>query len=246
MTIVRCGAAEFDVEAVVFDKDGTLTSLEAYWLEPARAWIEVAAAGSARLATTLHRELGLTSDGLDPDGALATGSFEYLIQRTQQMLEDDGVASDDAAARASEAGRRAAAMSSALPLQPIGDVERALRALVAAGLRLAIATTDDDIPTRTALQLLGIEHLVDMVVTADGEVPPKPHPAVLGTIADRFGIAPSSILMVGDSRRDADTARAGGAAGFVLVAANGDGRGIPADAVIGSVEEIRAPIHGRL
>jgi phosphoglycolate phosphatase-like HAD superfamily hydrolase len=44
--------------------------------------------------------------------------------------------------------------------------------------------------------------------------------------------------MVGDSQRDSDTARAGGAAGFVLVSPDGSPR-IAANAVVKSVDEIR-------
>jgi phosphoglycolate phosphatase-like HAD superfamily hydrolase len=70
----------FDVEAVVFDKDGTLISLESYRLEPSRRWVETAAAGSLELAGSLERQLGLLSDALTPDGPLATASLDDLVR----------------------------------------------------------------------------------------------------------------------------------------------------------------------
>lgn len=237
--LVHAGEAAFDVEAIVFDKDGTLVTLESYWLEPSRAWVSMAAAGSPDLAALLQDELGVDGDGMAPDGPLATASLADLVARTVRLLVTAGLPPAEAAARAAAARRRATEMSAGLPLEPIGDVARAFQVLAEAGLRLAIATTDDHAPTARALRQLGVDHLVDVVVAADGDLPPKPHPEVLTSIAAELGIATASVLMVGDSARDAETAHAAGASGFVLVSPLGGRPAIRADAVIASVEELR-------
>jgi phosphoglycolate phosphatase len=103
-----------------------------------------------------------------------------------------------------------------------------------------VATTDDHSPTLAALATLGIDELIEFVVAADDGIPSKPHPAVLKTIAAEFGIPTSSVLMVGDSQRDSDAAQSAGAAGFVLVSATGHRPGVRADAVVTSIEELRA------
>jgi phosphoglycolate phosphatase len=235
---VAAGSVLFDVEAVVFDKDGTLISLESYWLEPSRRWVETAAAGSLEVMVALEERLGLLPDALDPEGPLATASLEDLVALTTDTLASIGVPAAAARSRAALARSRAKSLSASLSPVAIGDVRGGLQLLAAAGLRLAVATTDDEAPTLQALRWLGIDDLIDFVVAADGEIPPKPDRAVLKSIADRFGILPSSLLMVGDSQRDSDTARAGGAAGFVLVSPDGSSR-IVADAVVTSVDEIQ-------
>ena len=241
--LLRAGGTTFDVDGVVFDKDGTLISLESYWLEPARLWVAVAADGSVPLAMELAHVLGLHTDvGADqatlvPDGPLASASIGELVRLTAVALEDSGVASGEAHRRARQAREQAAEASSALTPAPIGDVRGALIAFDRAGLKLALATTDDIEPTRRALAGLGVASLIRVVVAADGDLPPKPHPSVLSWIATQLGTTADRLLMVGDSQRDADTARAGGAAGFVLVSSGSSAR-IAADAVVASVADL--------
>lgn len=236
--LLSAGSATFDVDGVVFDKDGTLISLESYWLAPSRLWIKVAAGSSSSLERGLNRTLGFDSDEdrLVPDGPLATATLDDLVELTARILEAGGV--ESAVATAREARDRAVALSATLSPTPIGDVSGTFTRLAAAGLHLAIATTDDTAPTLAALRALGVEGLVEIVIAADGDVPAKPHPEVLGSIVRSFGTSPDRLLMVGDSQRDADTARSGGAAGFVLVSENRLPR-ITADAVIASVEDLR-------
>ncbi|MEX1004748.1 MAG: HAD family hydrolase [Acidimicrobiia bacterium] len=243
--LLRAGHVTFDIDGIVFDKDGTLISLDSYWLEPARLWVEVAADGSAELFARLGDALGLgTRDRselpmLVSDGAHASASIDELVQLTRSALENAGVAPEAAHQRARRARDRAAELSATLTPEPIGDVRGALTLLDGAGLQLAVATTDDTQPTLEALSALGVASLIRVVVAADGDVPPKPDPSVLSFIAAQLGTSPERLLMVGDSQRDADTARAGGAAGFVLVSPDGSAR-ITADAVVPSIADLSA------
>ncbi|HVR31303.1 MAG TPA: HAD family hydrolase [Acidimicrobiia bacterium] len=240
--LVSAASSTFDVDVVVFDKDGTLLSLDSYWLAPSRTWITHAADGDAELTVQLEVELGLipTESGhqLDPDGPLATASLEDLVSLTRRVLGKFGIGFDETEQRTRRARTSAAEHSARLAPVAIGDVRAALTSLARAGLGIAIATTDDALPTHEALDALGIADLVDFVVTADGDIPSKPHRLVLATIASHFGLVPDRLLMVGDSVKDAETAANGGAAGFVLVSADRRAR-VRADAVVRSVSEIR-------
>ncbi len=48
------------------------------------------------------------------------------------------------------------------------------------------------------------------------EAPPKPHPGGLLHLAERWGVSPASMLMVGDYRFDLECARAAGARGVLV------------------------------
>lgn len=228
---VRAGAKEFDVDGVVFDKDGTLISLESYWLEAARAWVEVAADPADR--PVLAAALGLDHGGLVPDGPLATASISDLTDLTVRTLNQLGV--PDSEHRASAAANRATEMAAGAVMSPLGDVSGAIRRLREAGVRVAVVTTDDAAPTRQTLDDLGVAGYVDVILGGDGTDPVKPDGAVLRLVAERFSTTTDRLLMVGDSDRDRQTADNGGAAGFVLVATSPR---LAADAVVRSIDLI--------
>ena len=54
--IIRAGGARFDVDAVIFDKDGTLIDLLASWSPAGQAWIDVASGGDAELAESVLKK----------------------------------------------------------------------------------------------------------------------------------------------------------------------------------------------
>lgn len=228
---IRAGDRRFDVDGICFDKDGTLIDLESYWLDASRTWLDEA--GGDRYRELLASRLGLDDDGLVADGALATSSIDELTRITAATLRSAGA--DDPAGRASRAAARATTLAKAASPLPIGDVAGALRRLADAGLRLAVATTDDHPTTIRALELLGVADLVSIVLAGDGDGPFKPDPAVLTLIAEQWQTTPGRILMVGDSDRDRATAANAGAAGFVLVA---ETPRIAADITIPSVDRI--------
>jgi phosphoglycolate phosphatase len=235
--LLAAGPASFDVEAVVFDKDGTLISLDSYWREASAVWIGWLTGGDSRLLTAVSETLGWEGGWLVEDGLLATASLDTIEQAAIAVLSDFGMPTTTAASRSRRGRVEAVRLAAMSDPEPIGDVYATFRRLSAAGLRLAIATTDDEAPTRKALHTLGVHQFVDLVIAGDGDVPSKPHPAVISTVASLLRVVPKSILVVGDSTRDRDTAIAGGTAGFVLVAPDGRRR-FAADAVIASVDEL--------
>lgn len=229
--LVRAGDHQFDIDGVVFDKDGTLILLESYWLDAARAWIDVAADPDDRPA--LAAVLGLDDSGLIPDGPLATASITDLKELTARTL--DGLGVPESRGRAARAADRAAVIAATALLRPIGDVAGAIRRLTDAGVKVAVVTTDDAATAHHTLDELGVSDCVSLILGGDGDNPVKPDGAVLRLVAETFGTSADRLLMVGDSERDRQTARNGGAAGFVLVASSPR---LGADAVVGSVDQI--------
>jgi phosphoglycolate phosphatase-like HAD superfamily hydrolase len=214
MVTMMAGGVAFEVEAVAFDKDGTLIDLDAAWGPAARAWVETAARGDVSLMAELAARMGLDldRDHLVTGGLFAVGTLGQLHETTLQILEEKAIpdpgpvadAARHASARAGEEGR----------VVPLGDVVGTFRNLGRAGVKLAVVSSDDRSAIDDGIAALGVGPLIAAIVSGDQGLAPKPAPDSLLKAADLLGVAPSAMLYVGDSWVDAE---AGRAAGTILV-----------------------------
>jgi phosphoglycolate phosphatase len=219
MAQVKAGDVVFDVDAVAFDKDGTLIDLDAAWGPAALAWVMTAAAGDPALEETLALKLGLdlATGHLVGGGLFAVGTVGQLYETTIKALSDHGANEADARTASDRAREMSALAGEKGNLLALGDVSGTFRSLQEAGLRLAIVSSDDRSTVDSAIEALSIGSLLDAVVTGDEGLDAKPAPAALFEAARRLGVEPVRLLYVGDSWVDAEAARAAGTAGVVLV-----------------------------
>jgi len=97
----------------------------------------------------------------------------------------------------------------ALAFAEVPGAAGACRALAARGLRLAVVS-NWDVGLHDHLRTLGLESLVDTVVTSAEAGAPKPATAVFELALARLGTAPERTVHVGDAEADAEGARAAG------------------------------------
>jgi 2-phosphoglycolate phosphatase len=100
--------------------------------------------------------------------------------------------------------------------QPFEGVEQMLAALEAAGIPWGIVTNKATRFTTPIVAGLGLAQRAAVVVCGDTTAHSKPHPEPLWHAARVMGLAPESVVYVGDDLRDAQAARA---AGMAMVAA---------------------------
>ncbi|MBK5267512.1 MAG: HAD family hydrolase [Acidimicrobiia bacterium] len=234
--IIGAGDARFDVDAVIFDKDGTLIDLLASWSPAGQAWIEVASGGDAELAEELGNVIGVHNGEVVANGLLAAGTMGQLQSETRAVLEHHGIVNvADRIARA----RELAARTTNEHLTPIGSVADTLQRLVAAGLKIGVVTSDDRGATLVGLDRLGISELVGVIVAGDDGVAPKPSPEPLRLGAAVLGVSIERTLYVGDSNVDREAALSAPTAGFVLVAGAAQKTRQPGvDAIVNSIDEL--------
>lgn len=240
MPIVRAGSARFDVDAVVFDKDDTLISLDATWGPVARLWITTVSGGDPEAGALLAARLGYDTahHRIVPDSVLATHTLVQIGDRTLAALVDAGWDHAAAERRIADAAAVVDARHDDTPLEPLTDLVELFERLRRAGLRIGVFTSDDERPTRRFLREAGIASLIDALVTADHVERPKPHGDGLQLAAAAVGTSPDRVLMVGDSLHDHDAARAAGA-WFVAVGLTTPAAAL-ADAAVDDVGEIVA------
>jgi phosphoglycolate phosphatase len=229
------------IEAIVFDKDGTLISFEAMWAGWARGI-------GARLESVTRRPVSgdvFAAIGFDPQtdrvrsgSPLAVATMAGIEERIAAVLRR-WCPSVPAARRAlADAWYEPDPVGLAVPLADLRAVFSALRSH---GRLIAVATTDDRIPTEATLEGLGVAAMVADLLCGDDEGPRKPDPAAFAAICTRLGRPVERCAMVGDTRPDLSMARVAGA-GLVVGVLSGVGERKDlepiADLILASVTEL--------
>ncbi|MDI4655783.1 HAD family hydrolase [Xanthobacter autotrophicus] len=196
-----------DVSALLFDKDGTLVDFDRTW-GPAcgaamRALAGDDAAALARLQTVSHY---LPAEGrfLHTSPLVSGSSAHYgplWAQALGRPATPDFLAEiDDLFAREGLAF-----------LTPIGRPQATLAHLGSAGFVLGIVTNDAEDSARRQAEALGILPLLAAVHGYDSGFGSKPGPGMVAAFGTRFGLAPHTMAVIGDSAHDLAAARGAGA-----------------------------------
>ncbi|MDX1413972.1 MAG: HAD family hydrolase [Candidatus Promineifilaceae bacterium] len=221
MPQVTAGSRQFNISAIVFDKDGTLIDFNRTWARRTAGWIEAmsaAASGNEAFAHEIARTTGYDwqNKRVLADGPIAVTTAEKLVALAAGELYKHGLPWHEAESLAIETAiATLGADFQAGEIISLGDVEGTFRRLKEAGLQVAIATGDDRKPTHEILAALRIEELVDVILCGDDPLPKKPDPAVLRWISDELGTIPARMLMVGDTVNDMLAGRNAGVAGCI-------------------------------
>lgn len=118
--------------------------------------------------------------------------------------------------------------------RPYPGIVEALHALARQGVTLSVLTNKPIAFSDAILEGLGLRSRFAVVLGGDSLPVRKPDPAGVDALCARTGIPRSRMLLVGDSRIDAETARNAGI-GFCGVA-----WGIVPDALVGGTERVVA------
>ncbi len=238
----------YDIDLVVFDKDGTLIDFHHLWVSRARGCLQELVRqvqGGEALAYALQRSLGYDpqTDRALVDGPLACASMSKLYTVVSVVLYQHGLDWHRAEKLTEQV---LTANLSVVPtpdlVQPLGDVAGLFRRLTAAGVRIALATSDDRTPTQITLPLLDIETEVSLAVCGDDPIPNKPAPDALWHLAENLGVEPGRMMMVGDTVGDLMTGTSAGVVCRVGVLSGAGDRAslIPhADVILDSIHGIQ-------
>ncbi len=191
------------IRAVLFDKDGTLFDFAASWSGWAGEMLDALALGDAgrkaRLSEVLRFDPG---SGFAPDSPVIAGTLD----ETAALIAPHVPMSS---AEVTEFLSRASAQAQ---MQPVVPLDALLARLAARQLVLGVATNADEREAQRHLRAAGIFERFALVLGCDSGYTPKPAPDMLLGFADRMGLAPRAVVMVGDSTHDLIAGRAAGMA----------------------------------
>jgi phosphoglycolate phosphatase len=206
------------VEAVLFDKDGTLADSMAFLRSLGQKRSRLIDAQIPGVQEPLLMAFGLEGERLNPAGLLAAGTrYENEIAAAAYVAETgrDWQESLHIVKTAfQEADRYLVPKAKHTP--PFEGMQAALQALAAAGLKLGILSADTTANVREFVTTYGLD---DMVQLSLGTAihPAKPDPALFYQACTALHVSPAATLYIGDSPLDLQMTQSAKAAGFVGV-----------------------------
>ncbi|MEL6472257.1 MAG: HAD family hydrolase [Cyanobacteria bacterium J06623_4] len=224
MATLCCGPHRFEsIQAVLFDKDGTLARVETYLAAVGMARWQLLYDKESALAggTGSHRgapllsAFGLCNGKVDPAGLLAVGSRQENEVAAAAYLAAAGwdwmVALGTAKAAFDEAARVYQPKAAKTPM--VEGVRSLLARLSGVGVDVGIVSADLHAEVTAFIEYNGLAE-ISWCCGASASTLPKTHPDFLQFACDAMGVEPSETLVVGDSAADWQLAQCG-AAGFL-------------------------------
>lgn len=203
--------------AVIFDMDGVLVDSERFY--------------AGRRLRFLHERGMIPGPGFD-----GTGSNDRAIWR--ELVPDN-----DELRERLKSEYMAYAREHPAPWRELVNPEAqdTLAALRGAGMRLAICSSSRHLFVEDFVRSVGLDPLLDALVTADDCADLKPDPAPYALAMRRLGVTPDEAVVVEDSPIGIRAGRAAGA--LVCALRPPDGTGLDqgeADVVLGELREVLA------
>ena len=202
-----------DIQAIIFDKDGTLMKFDSFWVDVSHCAIRDILRQLNRDDIPMSRlleALGISGDTSDIDGLLCKGTYEQIALAIGKILRNFGVdISDTDIVRMTVSAYNDNSDSGKIG-PTCKNIRGVLEKLKSGGRKLAVVTTDDFQITHKCLETLGIEDLFEKIYTDDGINPIKPNPGCALEFLSELGIPSEKAVMVGDTMTDIHFARNAG------------------------------------
>ncbi|HLO51815.1 MAG TPA: HAD family hydrolase [Kamptonema sp.] len=217
MVNIKCQGVTFqNIQAVIFDKDGTLEDSQEFLRNLGLKRSRLADAQIPGIGEPLLMAFGIDGSKIDPTGLMAVGSRReneivaagYIAETGRGWLESLTIAR-----RAFDEADQMLKNAAPSPLF-VGSLE-VLKYLSEAGLKLGILSAATTETVRTFVERHQLKDYIQLEMGVDSANLNKPDPALFLQACQKLGVEPTVTLMVGDSAGDIEMARNAGAAGCI-------------------------------
>lgn len=191
------------VQAILFDKDGTLFDFQRSWSPWAAAVIDRLAQDDPRVAEAVAEVLGfdIARGQFLADGFAVSSTPDEQIERLLPIfphLSGDEILE-----------RMMSKMDVAVPV-PVRDLDKSLQIFQSHKIKLGVVTNDFEHVGRDHLRHAGVQDAFDVVIGFDSGFGCKPAPDGCIAAALALGVDAAQTVMVGDSLHDLSAGRAAG------------------------------------
>lgn len=185
------------IKGIVFDKDGTLLDFHATWVPKVRQAARVVAADKPQLIETMLAATGYDAgqDRVLSGSIIAAGSNKEISEVWARLTHQS--AKEVEKALSALFTSPAFTGSVAVP-----NLKLTLSSLAALGLKLGVATMDNEAGIKATLGQFGCLDLFDYSVGYDSGYGTKPGPGMVLGFCKTTGLAPEEVMVVGDNTHD--------------------------------------------
>jgi phosphoglycolate phosphatase len=217
LATIRCKNALFeDIQAILFDKDGTLANSEVFLRNLAQRRSRLIDAQIPGVQEPLLMAFGVEGDRLDPAGLMAVGTRQenevaaaaYVAETGRGWIESLRIIRS----AFNEADRYPP--TKAEQTLPIAGAANLLAALAMKGLKIAVLSADSTHQVQDFIQTYQWVSYFQVQLGIDG-YNSKSDPALLDKVLASLEVKSQQILVVGDAETDVEVAHNLGAIGCV-------------------------------
>ncbi|WP_179134455.1 HAD family hydrolase [Oceanobacillus timonensis] len=206
MSVVQINGVEYEIDCILFDKDGTIIDFN-LWLYWADAFIDMIAEKSdvTYNKNLLADALGFSyKNGIwDPKGPLAIGSQQDLLTILTWGLYQQGTPWDQAYKKVHDAHQLLEdTFKMHAYIKPTNGLLSFLQQAEKHAIKMGVVTSDNYKKTLKHLNALGIAHYFSTIVGHDLVHRGKPYPEMVYYACERLNVSPEKTLIIGDSNGD--------------------------------------------
>ncbi len=211
-------AESADIEAVLWDKDGTILDFNYMWLNWCREIIHL---GEKEFPALNMKEL-LKAWGVDTDreridyhGLLAIGSSREIREKLAEhvLFASENITRERANAFVDQAVSKATqSIEEKNWIKPVEGVPDVIARLSYQGFSQAVVTTDNTNEAYKHVKHLGLEQYFNAILGCDLVTNCKPAPDLILTACHRLQTQPSKAMVIGDTPADMQMGKNAGVA----------------------------------
>ena len=198
------------IKGILFDKDGTLLDFNGSWLDP---YLQVTEFIAQSMGRPELKESLMTDGGFIPetkswvsDSLLTSASNQQILEFWSQQIGQSIVGEN------LNHIKQIFSHASNHYVPAIEDLHGFLNGLKERGIRLGLATMDDEKNACGMLTKLRLTGLFDFVCGADSGYGVKPEPGMVYAFCESCGLSLKQVIMVGDSPKDLNMGKNAGTA----------------------------------
>ncbi|HLQ96755.1 MAG TPA: HAD family hydrolase [Pseudogracilibacillus sp.] len=217
--MVRClvnGEKEYEIDGILFDKDGTLINFESLWLGWTEAFLEMMATKASLNQTekyAIAERIGFhfKKQTWDVKGPLYVGSSTELTAVCAFCLYQHGFFWDEAVELMHEIFSEMNAYEGwENTIQPTKGLLHLLERARNHSLNMGVVTADDYHKAKRHLEKLAIASYFETISAADQVEKGKPFPDMVHKACEKMDVLPERMILIGDSNGDMVLGKNGG------------------------------------